>query len=387
MSAMANWGQGGIFKRGAGWWIRYAQDGRQVKESTSSTDRKMAQALLTLRLGEIRAGKVPGGLAARITLAELAELGIAEYKANKRKSVKHLELHWRHLLNYFGETTRAITITTDRLIRFTADMQARGYANATVNLRLASLARAFSLMVKAKRLSRDQVPDFPYLEVRNARQGFFERADFENILQHITEPVRPVLEVAYLTGWRMRSELFTRQWRHVDFGAGWLRLDPGETKNGEGRDFPLIPELRAILERQRAYTDEVQRRTGRVVPWVFHRDGRRIITIQRDWKRACELAGVPFVVVDTPDVKRQYKDGKPFVASGRKLTPALIPHDFRRTAVRNLELASVPRSVAMKMVGHKTTAMYTRYAIVDSKALNIGGDRLSEYLRRPPHFE
>jgi hypothetical protein len=36
-----------------------------------------------------------------------------------------------------------------------------------------------------------------------------------------------------------------------------------------------------------------------------------------------------------------------------------IPHDFRRTAVRNLELAGVPRSVAMAMVGHKTEAILT----------------------------
>jgi hypothetical protein len=44
---------------------------------------------------------------------------------------------------------------------------------------------------------------------------------------------------------------------------------------------------------------------------------------------------------------------------------ARVPHDFRRTAIRNLERDGVPRSVAMAMVGQKTEEVYRRYAIVD----------------------
>ena len=46
-----------------------------------------------------------------------------------------------------------------------------------------------------------------------------------------------------------------------------------------------------------------------------------------------------------------------------------IFHDFRRTAVRNLENAGVPRSQAMKLVGHKTEAIYNRYAISNENDL------------------
>jgi hypothetical protein len=63
------------------------------------------------------------------------------------------------------------------------------------------------------------------------------------------------------------------------------------------------------------------------------------------WRTACQDAGVP----------------------GR------ILHDFRRTAVRNLERAGVPRSVAMKITGHKTESVYQRYAIVSDADLRDHG--------------
>jgi hypothetical protein len=52
-------------------------------------------------------------------------------------------------------------------------------------------------------------------------------------------------------------------------------------------------------------------------------------------------------------------------------------HDFRRTAVPNLERAGVPRSVAMAMVGHRTEAICHRYAIVAESDLKAGAERLA----------
>ncbi len=54
-----------------------------------------------------------------------------------------------------------------------------------------------------------------------------------------------------------------------------------------------------------------------------------------------------------------------------------VPHDFRRTAVRNLERAGVPRSVAMKLVGHKTESIYRRYAILFETDLTEGVRKLA----------
>ena len=45
--------------------------------------------------------------------------------------------------------------------------------------------------------------------------------------------------------------------------------------------------------------------------------------------------------------------------------------------MRNLERAGVPRSVAMKLTGHKTESVYRRYAIVSEADLSEGLKRLA----------
>src|SRR5215831_17248810 len=88
---------------------------------------------------------------------------------------------------------------------------------------------------------------------------------------------------------------------------------------------------------------------GRSSRGFSHRDGCPIKSFRRAWQSACRQAGL----------------------AGR------IPHDFRRTAVRNLERAGVPRSTAMEMVGHRTEAIYRRYAIADEVMLRDGAAKLS----------
>ena len=61
-----------------------------------------------------------------------------------------------------------------------------------------------------------------------------------------------------------------------------------------------------------------------------------------------------------------------------RITAHRIPHDFRRTGVRNLERVSVSRSVGMKMTGHKTESMYRRYAIVGDTDLREAVMKLAQ---------
>jgi len=152
----------------------------------------------------------------------------------------------------------------------------------------------------------------------------------------------------------------------VDDEAGVIRLEPGSTKNNEGRTFPFakLPELAAVLRDPRAGVHALELEQGRIIPLVFHVGGERIWPkrFYRQWWAAAVKA----------EVYREWEDP----VTG-KVKRAPIPHDFRRTTVRNLERASVPRSVAMKLTGHKTESVYRRYAIVSEADLAEGVSRLA----------
>ena len=79
------------------------------------------------------------------------------------------------------------------------------------------------------------------------------------------------------------------------------------------------------------------------------------------WDTACQLAGLW-----EPSNKRRH--GQP--------GPTRYPHDFRRTAVRNLSRAGVPERIAMTISGHKTRSIFDRYNIVSPADLKDAARRM-----------
>ena len=326
--------------------LEYYLDGKMCREASGTTSYTEAVRQLKRRQGEIAQGRRVAPAADRLTFEHLATNLVDDYRAHGRRSLERVEDALTHLGAMFSGY-RARTIDGALVTKYIVDRQTAGAANATVNRELAALKRMY-------RLADEQLggycPTIRMLKEDNVRRGFFERPQFDAVHAQLPETLRPAMHTAYITGWRLRSEIFTRQKHHVDVAAGWLRLEPGETKDGRGRMFPLVPELRAVLERQLAATRVFEQQTGCVVPWLFHREGRPVRAFRRPWLRACQQAGV-----------------------------LRLPHDFRRTAVRNLERAGVPRSTAMAMVGHRTESIYRRYAIVDEAMLREGAAKLSVF--------
>jgi integrase len=72
---------------------------------------------------------------------------------------------------------------------------------------------------------------------------------------------------------------------------------------------------------------------------------------------------------------------KAWLRAGRATGVDRVPHDFRRTAIRNLERDGVPWSVAMAMVGHQTEEVYVRYAIVDQAMIREAAVKMNRGAR------
>lgn len=343
-----------IYRRGDRYWVQVWQDGKRhresVRQATGENSLRAARDLERKRLGELGEGTFVGPDEKRLRLDDLRDLLRSDYAEKERKSWDRAAQAWRHLEAYFMGNPRALAITCDRLHQYVALRKAEGDAPATIRNELTALRRAFMVAVERQRLRRGSVPMFPTLQVHNARDVFYSDAEIAAVRHYLPAALKNLWTVAAWTGWR-RNELFRLQWGDVDFMTGVIRLNVNTTKNRAGREVPFdgVPELVAALGAQRAHTREVERRTGQIVPHVFHRSGKPIKRMDVARQQACRRAGA------------LAPDGRPKVL-----------HDLRRTAARALTRANVPQHVAMAILGLKTPAMFRRYSILETTDLKEG---------------
>ncbi len=318
-------GSGEILKVGDVWKIRYTLHGKRVKEAAGPR-RNDAVELLARRLGPVAGGPTVG--VAGLMWSDLEHIILDEHR--RLRSYGKVERHLRkHLRRYFAGM-RAQAITHEKLVRYKRGRLSEGAAPNTVKYELSLANTGLKVAHRAGRLRA--LPPLPAVQVQNVRKPIFSRDEYQALLQYLPPAAAAVATFMYWTGWRL-GETLTREWRHVDFPRKTIGLEAG----GGGRLFPFgaVPELTALLERQREYTDACERRNGRTISWVFHRSGRRVISIRAAWRSACRKAKVA---------------GK-------------LPRDFRRSAALRLERDGVPRPVARQLVGLRSDAVFGRHGI------------------------
>lgn len=340
---------GTIYKRGNTYWLKYYRNGKPYYESAKSNKETEAKRLLKKREGEISEGKIPGVYFDRVKFDELAEDLLRDYRINQRKSLVRAERSTGHLKDYF-EGFKVSQITTPKIQDYIETRQDEGAANATINRELSALKRMLNMGARQTPPKVDRVPYISMLKENNTRKGFFEHGGYLALKVALPDYLKGFVTFAYKTGWRV-SEISNLTWNQVDRDQGIVKLEPGETKNDEGRTVYLDEELKEVFANQW----ESRRKSGKLIPYVFlNYEGKdRIKDFRGAWDTACQDAGIN---------KRLF-------------------HDFRRTAIRNMVRAGIPERVAMMVSGHKTRSVFDRYNIVNDTDLREAAQKQEAYLQ------
>jgi integrase len=337
--------------------IQFYKNGKRVREATGTTDWAEAAKKLRARLTEIdRNEYVPcSGRATKIK--ELYESFLLLKAINRSGRARELPGRWKHLETAFGWMPAA-NLTTDDVRRYVEARQKNGAANATINRELATLKRMFKLGMQTTPPKVLRVPFIPLLKEAKPRQGFIEDTDFARLVAKAADLwMHTFLELAYTYGWR-RSELLGLRVRQVSFSARTIRLDPGTTKNLDGREVGMTARVEQLLRAAVA-----KKKPDDFV--LTRKNGKPISDFRDAWQTLCIHAGVgSFVCGKCGELCPRPKCQN--CSARRRKYQGLIPHDLRRSAAKALRAAGVPESVVMAMGGWKTAAMFRRYAIVSN---------------------
>jgi integrase len=377
-----------LYKRGEKYWIKMHRPNQRTKPDripTGTGDLAMAKAMLESMVGDKAKNLPVNPKAYTIEFWQLAEAVLEDYENEGYTSLPHAKGRFmNHICPALGHMI-AMNMTEGDLRRYRTQRRHEGAKPATIRHELELIKRAFTLGQREHRIVGPYV-ELP--EVQNARKGFFEKETFTRVYNAIEPVYRPFLYFAYVTGWRT-GEIKDLRRRHLDFTNKVIRLDPGTTKNGDARVFPMIEGLDEMLAAQVArpgfpedyvFTYQKLYKSGKgKSAAVRARAGspigqpKPIGDFGKAFAMACYKAGLPCDVEPW-----EYTDRWGNVHSGERVMRAHnVPHDFRRSAVMNLTRMQVPEKVSMDLCGHRTREVFDRYRIVTQNDIDVAAAKMA----------
>src|SRR5262249_10241453 len=130
-----------------------------------------------------------------------------EYRTSGSRDLEEAGWRLRHLDAYFAGY-RLPSIGPAGVTRYIDQRQKAGASNGTINREIAILGRMLRLAYANGKLLR--VPVFPKKPKESApRAGFFERAQYEQVRQHLRPDLQCAVAIEHEFGWRCQSEVLT----------------------------------------------------------------------------------------------------------------------------------------------------------------------------------
>jgi integrase len=212
------------------------------------------------------------------------------------------------------------------------------------------------------------VPVFPRLKEAAPRAGFVEEPQYRKLASNASELwLRALLATAYAFGFR-KSELLDLRVRQLNLIDRTIRLDPGTTKNDEGRVVVMTNDVFLLLQAccaGKGADDFVFTRPNGEPVRVFRDNGEALCCASGLGRMVCPEC-CPATTLDRdrkcPTCSQTWKYHQP-------RSVGLLFHDLRRSAVRNMVRRGVPEAVAMRISGHKTRSVFDRYDVVSERDL------------------
>ncbi len=341
LSMAGHYRTGTVFPRGGVWWLQYFVRGRRVRESSGFAVKGDAENLLRQRMGDVAAGR--DVTPQQATINDLYALVVADYRLRKLRDIATMA--WRyeaHVKPLIG-SLRADRFTPKQVRDYIEQRRAASAADSTINRELSIVRRGFALALREDPPIVRRAPYIAKLVEDNARQGFIEQAQYVALREALPDHLKALLVVGYHCGNRL-GELRKLRWSQIDLAAGEIRIEQGQAKGKRPRTLPVYGDMAEWLTWQ-------WKRREPGCELVFHWHGKALGSHLKGWAPACAAVGLA----------------------------GLHFHDLRRSAIRSMERAGVPRHVAMGISGHRTEAVYKRYDIVVEGDLKAAGEKLAAY--------
>lgn len=302
-------------------YIRYYNPakGYTTKEHIKSGLENDAGKLLRTRLKQNDDGEKIVTTSNRTRMKELFDAVVVDYKNEEQRSLDKVERMLKKYLRPAFDLRRASTINRADLERYKSERRIKA-KKSTVNRELSVLIRGFNLGVRLKLIPKSSIPDLTGLrmdESDNVREGFFEQSDFLKHYAYLPDYLKPISEMGYTFGQR-KQELLSMLWKQVNRVDCVITLGARQTKNKKIRTihYGKNPEIKDLIDRQWKLKLEIEHSHPRVkiTHVFFHADGRPVKDFRGAWDTACEKS----------KIDRTF-------------------HDLRRTAVRNMVRAGIPK--------------------------------------------
>jgi integrase len=323
--------------------MRFTYHGRQVRRSTGTTDRRLAEAIV----GKVRAQIVEGRFFETLeertrTFEELMARYLTDHAA-KKSEPRHYHGYAKRLTAFFGGRTLA-EITPKLIADYKARRYAAGLKPASINRELASLKKAFNLAVREWEWCRENPVSKVSMErENNQRDRWLSVEEEARLLQGCAPWLQELVMFALHTGMRM-GEILALTWRGVDFNRRTVTVF--RSKNGERRTIPINQTVLSVLKKK---------------------------TTLRSLRTELVFCSKVFTPMESGHLRRAFR-----LALSNAQIEDFHFHDLRHTFATRLVQAGVDLYKVQRLLGHKSPIMTQRYAHHYPESLREGVEILDQ---------